>query len=117
MWSRLVGTKNDPRAMRVVERGRRLVEPADGGGERDRLAGAQAVGDGAAGQVLHDDERRPLVLADVVDRHDIGMHRHAGGGPPLALKALAGAGIGRDGGREDLDRVADHGAAGAQPGG
>ena len=67
----------------------------------------QALVDRAAGQQLHDDERAGRVaggLADVVDRHDVGVVADARGGTGLAGEALAGGVVGGQRGGEDLDR-------------
>ena len=47
--------------------------------------------DAAAGQQLHHDVGLALVLPDVVDRGHVGVGGEAGGGPRLALEALARA--------------------------
>ena len=67
----------------------------------------EPVGDGAAAQQLHDDERPARVLADVVDRHHVRVRGEPGGGPRLALEALARARRPRRVRGEHLDR---HGA-------
>ena len=87
------------------------MAPAQRVVERD-LADAQRVGDGAAGQVLHDDERRggaPILgpgLADVVDRHHVRVSREVGRGAGLPLKAPDGRRFARVGLGEQLDRHA-----------
>jgi hypothetical protein len=82
---------HDPRVVGGVERAGGLAQPAQRGRVRDRVAGAQAVGHRPSAHQLHDHERAPVVLADVVDRHHVGVRRQAGGGAGLALEALAGA--------------------------
>ena len=80
--------------MRVVQRRRGLANPAH------RLLAAyrshpNGVRNGAAGEVLHDDERArhrvdvasvSLEVADVVDRHHMGVRRHPSRGAGLALE-------------------------------
>jgi hypothetical protein len=94
-----------------VERAGRLAQPAQRGVVGDRAALLEAVGDGAAGHELHDHEDAAVVLADVVDRHDVGVRGEAGGGARLALEALArpvvlgqvrGEHLDRDGAAEEL---------------
>src|SRR6185436_4397251 len=58
---------HDVVAVRAVERDRRLAQPAQRDREREAAALAQTVGDGPAGEVLHDHEGAVVVLADVVD--------------------------------------------------
>jgi hypothetical protein len=60
-------------------------ERAGGGGGR-----AEAVGDGAAGEVLHDHEGAVVVLADVVDGHDVAAVAELRGGPRLAQEPACG---------------------------
>ena len=83
----------DAPAVGVIEGRGGLVDPVDRMDPADRID-PQRVGDGPAGQVLHDDERpRGLPagrvrLADVVDHHDVRMSRQTRGGARLAHEAL-----------------------------
>jgi hypothetical protein len=60
----------DPRAMRLVERVRDLHPVAQRLVERER-APREAIGKRLAFEVLHHEERRALLLADVVERADM----------------------------------------------
>ena len=75
-----------PLAVGSVERGGRLVEPV----ERLRRVHstlAQLVVDGSTVQVLHDDERAPVVLPDVEHGDDVWLAREPRGGESLACEA------------------------------
>ena len=95
-------------AVCVVERGGRLSHPFD-----RLLTGhrpdAQRVGDRAAGQKLHHDERPAewcvgvARLADVVDRHDVAMTRQPGGGAGLALEPFQRGLVAREPFGDQLD--------------
>ena len=63
---------DDPARVRGVERRRGLAEPLERAAERLRALAREPVGERAARQVLHDDVRTPLVLADVEDRDVFG---------------------------------------------
>jgi hypothetical protein len=65
-----------------IERLRRLREPCERLTPRDLLL-PRALGEGPAGQILHDDEGTLPPLADVEDRDDMRMSREAGGGERL----------------------------------
>ena len=79
---------DDAGGMRGIERAGGLVEPRDRGGVRDSPA-PSPIRQRSAGEVLHDDERRSLVgLADVEDRHDVGVGQ-GGGGQRLTGEACA----------------------------
>ena len=85
---------DDAAAMGVVERLGRLTESSQRILAAD-LADAHRVGDGSAGQALHDDERASglaglarLGLADVEDRDHIRVAREVGRGARLALEAV-----------------------------
>ena len=69
------------------------------GGER---APAQAIREGLALEVLHDQEVGAVLLADVEERADVGMVQ-AGHGPRFALEALAQVGVGREMLGQDLE--------------
>jgi hypothetical protein len=62
---------HDVGGVRGVQGGRGVVQPLHRRPRVDPLAAAQLVGHGAARQELHDHERAPVVLPDVVDRHDV----------------------------------------------
>ena len=72
---------------RLLERQRSLLE---------------AVGERLAREVLHHQEGRTVVLADVVERADVRVVQ-AGDGLRFALEAGAAVRVGADLGREDLD--------------
>ena len=74
--------------VRVVERTRRLLEPPQGLVPRHDTAPKTLV-DGAAGDVLHDDERSSTVLGDVEDGHDVRCVREACGRESLAAETCA----------------------------
>ena len=63
---------DDPGGMGGVERSGGLVQPGDRCVLRYAPM-AKPIGQRSAAQVLHDDERRRAGLADVEDRHDVGM--------------------------------------------
>ena len=92
-------------ALRVcgVQAGRGLAEPLDRAARSDRL-GASTVVDGAAVEVLHDDERLAVVLADVEDRHDVRMRRETRRGARLTREARAHVRVARVPLGEHLDR-------------
>jgi hypothetical protein len=94
---------DDARGVGGVEPGGRLAQPAQGALRLDLLAAAQHVGDRAAAHELHDHEGAPVVLGDVVDRHDVRVRGEAGGGARLALEALAGTLVLAEVLGEDLD--------------
>jgi len=91
-----------------VEARRCIAQPAHGRLAVDRAAvlagGPQAVGDGPAGEVLHDDEGVVAVLADVVDRHDVRVRGDLRRRPRLALEARTGGRVGGVVGAEHLHR-------------
>ena len=95
---------DDVVAVRAVERDRRLAQPAQRDRAREPAALAQPVGDGPAGEVLHDHEGAVVVLADVVDGHDVAAVAEPGGGARLAQEPAPRALVGVVGAREDLDR-------------
>ena len=99
---------HDPGLVGGVEAGGGLAQPAQRALRRIVLVAPQHVGERAAAHQLHDHEGALLVLADVVDRHHVGMRGEPGGGARLALEALAGALVVGEVLREHLDR---HGAA------
>ena len=78
---------DDAGGMRGVERAGGLVEPGDRRVVR-HSAFTKTIRKGSAAQVFHDDERRPVGLADVEDRHNVGMGER-GGGQGLAREARA----------------------------
>ena len=95
---------DDVVAVRAVERDRGLAQPAQRDRAREPAALAQPVGDGPAGEVLHDHEGAVVVLADVVDGDDVAAVAELGGGARLAEEPAARALVGVVGAREDLDR-------------
>ena len=79
---------DDAARMRAIERVRRLLQPGERLGAGNAPA-AQALVDGAALEVLHDDERSPVVLVDVEDGHDVRRSREARGRKSLPAEARA----------------------------
>ena len=78
---------DDPARMRPVERVGRLLEPRERPLRLDPPR-AEAIGDRAARDVLHHDERQVVAaLADVVDHDHVRLAREAGGGPRLPHEA------------------------------
>ncbi len=86
-----------------IEAGRGLAEPLDRATRSDRL-GASTIVDGAAVEVLHDDERLAVVLADVEDGHDVRMCRETGCGSRLPREPRTHVGVARMALGEHLDR-------------
>ena len=68
-----------------------------------RLGVAQDGGEGPALDVLHDDEVRPVVLAPVEDRDDVGVGE-VGGGLGLAAETLDEGAVDGELGEEHLER-------------
>jgi hypothetical protein len=75
--------------VRGVERAGRLAQPLQRRGVPDGGPGLDAVADRAPAHQLHDHEHAAVVLADVIDRHDVLVRGEARRGPRLALEALA----------------------------
>ena len=65
--------------------------------------GGESVPQRRALQILHGDERSPVLLADVVDRADVWMVERRGG-PGFALKAAQGLAITRQIVGDELER-------------
>jgi hypothetical protein len=65
---------------------------------------ADHVGQAAPAHVLHHDERLALVLADVEDRHHVGVAGQPRGGAGLALEAGGGGLVAQQPGGQQLDR-------------
>ncbi len=99
---------HDAGTMGGIERQRGLLQPAQRRIPRHGVAAvlgrAQPVGDGAAAEVLHDDEDVVAVLAGVEDRRDVRVLGHPRGRARLALEAGAGSWIGGKVSAEHLDR-------------
>ena len=85
---RLDVSMNHAVLVRAVERTGRLLEPGQGVGARHDTA-AKTLVDGAAVDVLHDDERSSAVLGDVEDRHDVRCVRETSGRERLASETCA----------------------------
>ena len=88
--------------VRRVERPAGVREP----GERQRgrdAAAAHAIGDGAAGQVLHHDRRAPVDVGDVEDRDDVGLVREPRRDARLAREPRAEVGVACEAFAENLD--------------
>ena len=90
--------------VRRVERRRGLREPRERPAGRLRALPREPVGERAAGEVLHDDVRAALVLADVEDRDRVRRAREPGGGERLAREAPADRLVVGEPLREQLDR-------------
>ncbi len=82
--SRLDVPVHDTAAVCSVERASRLVEPGERLIHRRRPADAEPVLQRPAPEMLHDDERPPLPLADVEDRDRARLAREPGRGESLA---------------------------------
>src|SRR4029077_5225760 len=80
---------DDPVVVCGVEGNRCLLEPGERAGGRLGSVAAQPVLERPAAEVLHDDERAPLPLADVEDRDRARLAGKTGRGQGLALEALA----------------------------
>ena len=81
-------------------------------GERERRPPANQLLQRLAGHVLHGDERPLVVLADIEDRHDVGMAKPPGGArlarEPLARRLVVESLLEQ----LDGDRAIDRGIAG-----
>src|SRR5206468_4760566 len=80
---------HDAAAVRRVDRACRLLEPLEHPMCGLRALGAELLLEGAAREVLHDDERALLPLPDVVDRDDVRVAGEPGDGEGLTREALA----------------------------
>ena len=83
---------NDRRDVRVVEPGTELFQDRQLLRDPGDRAPPDQLGERLPRHVLHRDERTVVVLADVEDRHDVGMVETAGG-PGLSREALACRGV------------------------
>ncbi len=81
--------------VRVSSTRSQLLHPADLVRERDRRLSADEAGQGFASHVLHHDERLRVVLAEVVDRDDVGMTQ-CGGCACLTRESFTARRAGRD---------------------
>ena len=63
----------------VLEAGRQFLEELELPGEGQRNVLLDVFGEGGPFDVLHDDEGGAFVLAEVVDRDDVGVFEAAGG--------------------------------------
>jgi hypothetical protein len=86
---RLDVTMDDTFRVRAVECDRSLGEPLESLSRRDTPVVPQTIVDRAAVEVLHDEIRLLVVLADVEDRDDVRRAREAGGGESFAPEARA----------------------------
>ena len=93
---------DDAGAMRLVERRRDLDRDLQRLVERQRAL-RQPVGQRLAFEVLHDEKRRALLLADVVERADVRM-RELAIGAAFAVEPFAELRVGGQRVGEDLDR-------------
>ena len=84
--SRLHVAVDDAVRVRVVECACRLLEPPERVRSRRTCFLGQALLERRAGDVLHDDVRTLVGLADVVDRDDVRVARHARCGARFARK-------------------------------
>ena len=94
---------DDAGLVRRIERVGGLVEPVERIGGRCRTAPV-AIGEAAAGQVLHHDVGTAVPLADVEDRDDVRMTGKARRRQRFALEAAAHLGVAREALGENLDR-------------
>ena len=78
----------DALLVHIVQRRRSLAQPPDRLHRSGPPPQSQSVRHRAAGQILHDDERPALVLADVVDRDHIRVPGERRGEASLALESL-----------------------------
>jgi hypothetical protein len=92
---------NDSSAMRAVERARDLNGIADDLIDRERGA-VNACLKGFTFEILHDEERRALVLADVIESADVRMIKR-GNRPGFVLESLSELRIAGELGSEHLD--------------
>ena len=102
---------DDTLGMRGVEGAAGLLEPNEDLQRLLRTSFAQHVVERAAAQVLHDDVRPLVVLADIEDGHGVGLARQARRGKGLARESLADSLVQRVAVGQDLDRngTAEHG--------
>src|SRR3954451_25154183 len=89
-------------AVRVIERRGGLAQPARRRRPGDGLPPAQAIGDRAGREVLHDHVGQAVALADVEDGDDVGVVGQPRAGPRLAHEPPPGALLLRVGRVEDL---------------
>ena len=94
---------HDALGVRGVETRRRLAEPLDCSARSNR-GRSNAFVDRTSVQVLHDDERLAVVLADVEHRDDVRMGRETRGGSRLAREPCAHVSVARVAFGEHLDR-------------
>ena len=87
-----------------IKRGRELLEQINGPCRFDRSVLEQYLAEVGASHVVHYEEQHPLVLARVMDPHDVGVI-HRGRGPHLASEALAELLIVPQPGVQHLQRV------------
>ena len=92
---------NDPVAMCPIERRTDLDSVPKGLIDTEGPL-TQSRCQGFAIDVFHDKERRPVLLADVVERADVGMAQLADE-PGFPLETLASFRISREGSRQHLD--------------
>jgi hypothetical protein len=86
--ARLDVAVHDPRRVRRVERSRGVREPRERPARLGRPSIRDQVLERPAADVLHDDERARVVLADVEDRDDVRVARQPCRGERLALEPL-----------------------------
>ena len=101
---------DDAFSVRRVERPRCLLEPREDALGRLRASLPKNIVERAAAQVLHDDVRAVVVLADVEDRDGVRLAGEPGGRECLAGEALAHGFVLRKALGQDLDRddTAEH---------
>ncbi len=92
-----------PARVRVVEGGGHLLDVGERVGERQPPGAQEEVGERPVRQVRHHQKRDVAILAEFVDRHDVGVVEPRGD-VGLAAKPL----------QEDLPRLRTGGAAGLQ---
>ncbi len=87
-----------------VQRGRELLEQLDRSRRLDRPLLDQDLAEVGAGDVVHDEEQHPLMLARVMDPDDVRVMQR-GGDARLALEPLAELLVLGERGRQHLERV------------
>ena len=93
---------HDAAPVRVGERGGDVTPDPQGLGDRERPA-REALAQAPAGNQLHGDEGGTALVLQGVERGDVGV-REGGGRQRLALEPSRALGVGRQPGRDELER-------------